>query len=91
MAHEDIIGKHAHLFAKPENYTPPTKDPKDCICGAKADTKSGRLLIANCPCCDGVQILVVGVCDCPSPSFVKLKAVIANKNWIRRIESSEEL
>ena len=47
MSHEEIIGKHSHLFAKPENFTPPTKDPKDCICGAKGDPKAGRTLIAN--------------------------------------------
>lgn len=80
-----------HLFAKPENFTPPTKDPKDCICGAEGDLTKGHTLIANCPCCAGVQILVMDLCDCPDPSFVKFKVVLPTGSTmrIRRIESVE--
>lgn len=93
MSHEDIIGKHIHLFAKPENFTPPTKNLKDCICGAKGDPKAGRTLIANCPCCDGVQILVEGLCDCSDPSYIKFRVVLppGSTMRIRRIESVEAI
>lgn len=89
--HTDIIGKHTHLFAKPENFTPPTKNPDDCICGAKGDPKAGRTLIANCPCCAGVQILVTDLCDCPDPSFIKFRVVLPpdSKMRFRRIEKVE--
>jgi hypothetical protein len=93
VAHEDIIGKHTHLFAKPENFTPPTGDPKDCICGAEGDLTRGHSLIANCPCCVGVQILVVDVCDCDDPRFIKFKVILPPNSTmrIRRIEKTEEI
>ncbi len=91
LHHEDIIGKHSHLFARSENFTPPTSNPQDCICGAKGDPEAGRLLIPNCPCCDGVQVLTQELCDCPDDSFVKVKAVICSPNWIRRIENVEPI
>jgi hypothetical protein len=72
---------HYHLFAKAENYTPPTKNPDDCICGAKGDPKAGRLLIANCPCCDGIQGLVQEACprgiDCPNKAFIPMRVTLA--------------
>ena len=71
---------HYHLFAKLENYTPPTKNPDDCICGAKGDPKAGRLLIANCPCCEGIQRLVHGVCakgvDCPNKAYIPMRVTL---------------
>ncbi len=88
MAHEELIGKYVHLIAKPENYTPPTKNPKDCICLAKGDSEAGRLLIANCPCCDGVQFLVEEICNCP-PGAHKIRVILPPDSTlrIRRIES----
>jgi hypothetical protein len=59
-----IEGPHKAYLAKPENYTPPTGNPEDCECGAKGDPKAGRWLIANCPCCDGIQRLVWEDCPC---------------------------
>lgn len=53
---------HYHLFAKPENFTPPTHKADDCICGGGLPGAKGRTLIANCPCCDGVQTLVEEAC-----------------------------
>lgn len=67
---EELIGKKVHLVGKPEDYTPPTKNPEDCICGAKGDPTAGRILIANCPCCDGVQVLRFDVCNCPEGTHV---------------------
>jgi hypothetical protein len=95
MGHEDLIGKHTHLFAKPENYTQPTKDWRDCICGGMREDgpRNSRSLIANCPCCDGVQILVVDVCDCPDSSFIKFRVVLPPDSTmrIRRIENVEAI
>lgn len=91
--HEDIIGKHAHLFARPENYTPPTNKEEDCICGGFKSGGKSRTLIANCPCCDGVQILVEGLCDCPDPSFIKFRVVFPPDSTlrIRRIKNAEPI
>ena len=91
--HEDIIGKHTHLFAKRENFTPPTNDERDCICGGGKVGATSRTLIANCPCCDGVQILVVETCDCDNPSFIKFRVILPPNNQmrIRRIESAEPI
>ena len=93
MPHEDIIGKHVHLFAKPENFTPPTNDPKDCECGGAKSGGKSRSLIANCPCCDGVQILVEGLCDCDDPSYIKFRVVLPPDSTmrIRRIENIEPI
>lgn len=93
MSHEEIIGKHTHLFAKPENYTPPTNKEEDCECGGFKTGGKKRALIANCPCCDGVQILVVDTCDCPDPSFIKFRVVLPpdSKMRIRRIENVQEI
>jgi hypothetical protein len=93
MPHEDIIGKHVHLVAKPENFTPPTNNPDDCECdGYKSGGKS-RTLIANCPCCDGVQILVEELCDCDNPSYIKLQVALplGSTLRIRRIQNVEEI
>jgi hypothetical protein len=93
MSHEEIIGKHIHLFAKPENFTPPTKNPEDCICGGGWPGSTGRTLIPNCPCCAGVQGLVEDLCDCPDPSYIKFRVVIPPdmKFRIRRLENVEPI
>jgi hypothetical protein len=93
MPHEDIIGKHVHLFAKPENFTPPTNNPDDCECGGYKSGGKSRWPIANCPCCDGVQVLVEGLCNCDDPSYIKFKVVLPpdSKMRIRRIENAEEI
>lgn len=90
---EEIIGKHTHLFAKRENFTPPTNDPRDCICGAEGDLTRGHSLIANCPCCSGVQILVVDTCDCDDPSFIKFKVILPPDSTmrIRHIKAGEPI
>lgn len=88
---------HYHLFAKPENYTPPTKNPDDCICGAKGDPKAGRLLIANCPCCDGIQLLVQEECprgaDCKNKAYIPLRVTLPpdNKLRVRYIDNVEPI
>jgi hypothetical protein len=93
MAHEGLIGKHTHLFAKPENFTPPTGKEEDCICGGFKSGGKSRALIANCPCCDGVQVLVVDVCDCEDPSFIKFRVTLPpdNETRIRRIKNVEAI
>lgn len=89
----DPLGKHKHLFARPENFTPPTKNPDDCICGGDLPGAKGRSLIANCPCCDGVQILVEGLCECDDPSYIKMRVVLPpdTKMRIRRIINAEPI
>jgi hypothetical protein len=62
--YERVEGEHKTYLAKPENYTPPTNNPDDCICGGGKPGATGRTLIANCPCCAGVQSLVWDVCPC---------------------------
>lgn len=78
---------HYHLFAKSENFIPPTKNPDDCICGAKGDPKAGRLLIANCPCCDGVQLLVEEACpkgvDCSNKAYIPMRVTLPPDRAIR--------
>jgi hypothetical protein len=32
---------------------PPTRDPKDCICGGMSGDRSARFDVV-CPCCDGI-------------------------------------
>ena len=93
MAHEDIIGKHVHLFAKPENFTPPTNNPDDCICGGHKSGGKSRALIPNCPCCDGVQILVEDLCGCDDSSYIKFRVVLPPDSTmrIRRIENVQEI
>ena len=93
MAHEDIIGKHVHLFAKPENFTPPTNNPDDCECGGHKSGGKSRALIANCPCCDGIQVLVEELCDCDNSSYIKLRVVLPPDSTmrIRRIQNVEEI
>lgn len=80
---EEIIGKYIHLVAKPENFTPPTKNSEDCICGAKGDPKAGRIMIPNCPCCDGVQILVEELHD--EPQRIKFKTYISSNVTMRAV------
>lgn len=93
MNHEEIIGKHTHLFAKPENFTPPTNKEEDCICGGFKSGGTSRSLIANCPCCDGVQLLVVDLCDCPDSRFIKFRVVLPPNTSmrVRRIENVEPI
>jgi hypothetical protein len=71
---------HYHLFAKPENYTPPTDKGEDCICGGHASGGKSRTLIANCPCCDGVQGLVHEACpkgvDCPNKAYIPMRVTL---------------
>lgn len=88
----EVVGKHTHLFAKPENYTPATNKEEDCICGGFASGGKSRTLIANCPCCDGVQLLVEDLCDCPDPSYIKFRAVLPPGGMrIRRIVCVEPI
>lgn len=84
--HAEIIGKYVHLVARPEDFTPPTGSPEDCICGAKGDSSAGRLLIANCPCCDGVQILREELYDVPQK--VVYKAIFAPGMTIRAVKAA---
>ena len=85
----DANGKHKHLFAKPENFTPPTKNPDDCICGGGKPGATGHTLIANCPCCQGIQILVEDLCDCDDPSYIKVRVTLPpdTKMRIRYIDN----
>lgn len=88
---------HYHLFAKPENYTPPTKNPDDCICGGGKPGATGRTLIANCPCCDGVQTLVQEACpkgaDCPNKAYIPLRVTLPPNNTtrVRYIDNTKEI
>lgn len=63
---------HRALIGKPEDFTPPTWNPDDCICGGKVPNATLKNLIANCPCCAGVQILREGECDCDNPSHFRV-------------------
>lgn len=81
-AYTDPIGKHTRLVAKPENFTPPTHNPDDCICGGGLPGSLGRTLIANCPCCDGVQILVEELCDCDG-SLHKIRVILPPDDGFR--------
>jgi hypothetical protein len=82
---------HRAFFAKPENYTPPTNNPEDCICGGYESGGKSRALIANCPCCDGVQGLVEGDCDCDNPSHFRVILPPSATMRIRYIESVEPI
>lgn len=88
MSHEEIIGKYIHLVAKSENFTPPTKKPEDCICMAKGDPKAGRIMILNCPCCDGVQILVEELHD--EPQRIKFKTYISSNTTMKMVSLGEK-
>jgi len=90
--HEDLIGKKTHIVAKPENYTPPTNDPDDCICGGAKSGGTMRTLIANCPCCDGVQLLKEEICECP-PDAHKMRVILPpNSSFrIRYIDNIEPI
>lgn len=84
---------HYHLFVKAENYTPPTKNPDDCICGGGKPGATGRTLIANCPCCAGVQTLVEEACPraeaCPNKAYIPLRVTLPpdTKMRLRYIDS----
>lgn len=78
---------HRGLLAKPENFTPPTWKPEDCICGAKGVKNAARTLIANCPCCDGMQTLVESDCNCDNPSHFRVILLPNATMRIRRIEN----
>ena len=89
---ELIIGKsHSILVAKPENFTPPTKNPDDCICEAKGVPGAGRLLIANCPCCDGVQILVWKICNCEEGHPMRVSLPPNTTMRLRYIDNTEPI
>ena len=79
----DEQGRHKHLFAKPENYTPPTKNPDDCECGGGKPGATGRSLIANCPCCDGIQGLVEDFCTCDDSHYMKMRVTLPPNNTLR--------
>jgi hypothetical protein len=78
---------HRALLVKRENYTPPTKNPEDCICGGGKPGATGRSLIANCPCCDGVQILVEGECNCNNPTHFRVILPPDTKMRVRYIDT----
>ena len=82
---------HRALLAKPENYTPPTGNPDDCICGANGNPDAGRLLIPNCPCCDGVQGLVEGDCECDNPTHFRVIMPPKGSMRIRYIDKVEAI
>lgn len=88
---------HYHLFAKIENFTPPTNNPDDCICGGGKPGATGRTLIANCPCCDGVQTLVEQVCPkgkvCENKAYIPMRVVLPpdTKMRIRYIDKTEAI
>lgn len=76
---------HYHLFGK--NFTPPTKNPDDCICGAKGEENASRTLIANCPCCDGVQTLEERECPrgeaCKNKAYIPMRVVLPPDTTMR--------
>ena len=84
---------HFHLF--PDKFTPPTKNPDDCICGGGKPGAIVRTLIANCPCCDGVQTLVQKECprgaECPNKAYIPMRVVLPpdTKMRIRYIDNVE--
>ena len=88
---------HYHLFAKPENYTLPTKNSDDCICGGGKPGATGRTLIANCPCCDGIQGLVQEACpkgvDCPNKAYIPMRVTLPpdTKMRLRYIDTVEPI
>jgi hypothetical protein len=45
MAHEGLIGKHTHLFAKPENFTPPTSKEDKNASGFQLSVEEGRRVV----------------------------------------------
>lgn len=84
---EPQVGEpHFHLF--PDKVTPPTNSPNDCICGGGKPGATGRLLIANCPCCDGVVTFIEKTCprgvDCLNKAFIPMR-VIPPPNTTKRI------
>lgn len=88
---------HFHLFAKAENYTLPTKNPDDCICGGGKPGATGRTLIANCPCCDGVQILVEEACPrgvaCSNKAYIPMRVTLPPNTTmrVRHIDNAEPI
>lgn len=82
---------HGAYLVKPENFTPPTKNLDDCICGGALPGAMGRNLIANCPCCAGVQTLVWGECDCDNPSHFRV-VLPPDSTWrVRLIDNVEPI
>jgi hypothetical protein len=77
-----LTEKHRIYKAYPENFTPPTHNPDDCQCGGGKPGAVGRSLIANCPCCDGVQILVEEVCGCDG-SLHKMRVILPPSSEMR--------
>lgn len=73
--HEELIGKRTHLIGRSEDFTPPTWNPDDYICGGKVPNAVSKNMIANCPCCAGVQILREEICNC-EPDAHKLRVTL---------------
>ena len=89
-ADELIVGKsHVIFVGLPENFTPPTKNPDDCICEGAKPGSTSRRLIANCPCCDGVQILTQKICNCEEghPMKVTLPPSLNGRQRLRYIDT----
>lgn len=76
---------HYHLFYK--DFTSPTKNPDDCICGGGKAGATGRTLIANCPCCDGVQTLEERACPkgktCENKAYIPMRVVFPSSGIAR--------
>lgn len=87
-AEELIVGKsHAILVALPENFTPPTHKVEDCICEGAKPGATSRLLINNCPCCQGVQILTWKMCNCTEGHPTKVSLPPNTTRRIRYIDN----
>lgn len=86
---------HYHLF--PDKVTPPTKNPDDCICRGAKPGATSRLLIANCPCCDGLVTFVKKACprgvDCDNKAFIPMRVTLPpdTKTRLRYIDTMEPI
>lgn len=76
---------HFHLFY--DKFTPPTNSPDDCICGGGKPGATGRTLIANCPCCDGIQTLVNKECPigeaCNNKAYIPMRVTLPPDTTMR--------
>jgi hypothetical protein len=91
---DDIIGKHTRWVARAEDFTPPTYKEEDCICGGHASGGRFRTLIANCPCCDGIQVIREEICPCDgTANYHKIKVLLPPNGTmrIRYIDSEEPI
>lgn len=89
MTDPDDVTKHWAYRGHPEDFTPPTKNPDDCICGGSKPGATGRLLIANCPCCDGIQLLRWEECPCDNPSHFRTTLPPKTSMRLRYIDKVE--